>query len=165
MKRKTSGALSAMLFAAGLSLAAAGYAAPVNKHDTHAEHAAPASLQLNAGKKWETDEALRKAMRSIRQAVDASLHQIHENRLSAAGYGTLARKVEGEVGNIVSTCKLEPKADAQLHLVVAELLAGSEQMAGKLKQAKRQDGAVKVIGALEKYATYFDDPGFKPIPH
>ena len=166
MKRKTSGALSTILFAAGLSLAAASHAAaPTHQHDAHADHASPATLQLNAGKKWETDETLRKSMSSIHQAVEASSHEIHENRLKPAGYGALARKVEAEVANIVSNCKLEPKADAQLHLVVADLLEGSEQMAGKIKKAKRQDGAVKVIGALEKYATYFDDPQFKPIAH
>ncbi|MDP1735729.1 MAG: hypothetical protein Q8L44_15345 [Sulfuritalea sp.] len=166
MKQQTSRALGAILFAAGLSLAATGHTAPAeHKHDAHAEHGAPAKLQLNAGKKWETDEALRKSMRSIRQAVEASLHDIHENRMKPAGYGALASKVEGEVGNIVANCKLEPKADAQLHLVVAELLSGAEQMAGKVKKVKREDGAVKVIGALEKYATYFDDPQFKPIAH
>ena len=166
MKRKTSGALSAILLAAGLSLAAASHAAaPAHQHDAHAEQAASATLQLNAGKRWGTDEPLRKAMASIRQSVEASLQDIHENRLKPAGYGALASKVEAEVGNIVSNCKLEPKADAQLHLIVADLLAGSEQMAGKVKKVKRQDGAVKVIGALEKYATYFNDPQFKPIAH
>lgn len=165
MTQKTPGVLHAFLLVAGLSLSAAGLAAPAHKHDAHADHAAPTTLQLNAGKKWATDAPLRKSMESIRQSVEASLHQIHENRLTPAGYGTLARKVEGEVGNIVSNCKLEPKADAQLHLIVADLLAGAEQMAGKVKKAKRQDGAVKVIGALEQYATYFDDPQFKPIAH
>ena len=38
-------------------------------------------------------------------------------------------------------------------------------MAGKQKKVKRMDGAVKVIGALEKYSAYFDDPAFKPIEH
>lgn len=166
MQQQTSRVLSAILFSAGLSFAAAAHAAPAaHKHDAHADHGAPASLQLNAGKKWGTDEALRKSMGSIRQAVEASLHEIHENRLPTAGYGALASKVEGEVANIVANCKLEPKADAQLHLVVADLLAGSDQMAGKVKKAKRQDGAVKVIDALEKYATYFNDPQFKPIAH
>jgi hypothetical protein len=166
MNRKTSGALSAIFLAAGLSLAAASHAAPAaHQHDAHAAHPAPETLQLNEGKKWETDEALRKSMSSIHKAVEASLHDIHENRLKPAGYGALASKVEGEVANIVANCKLEPKADAQLHLVVADLLAGAEQMAGKVKKAKREDGAVKVIGALEKYATYFNDPQFKPISH
>ena len=166
MKRNASGALSAILLAASLSFAVAGHAAPAaHEHDAHADHGTPATLQLNAGKKWGTDEALRKSMGSIRHAVDASLHQIHENRLPPAGYGALASKVEGEVANIVANCKLEPQADAQLHLVVADLLSGAEQMAGKVKKAKRQDGAVKVIGALDKYAAFFDDPQFKPIPH
>ncbi|MDK9703107.1 MAG: hypothetical protein OEL20_08195 [Sulfuritalea sp.] len=166
MQQQTSRALGAILLVAGLSFAAAGHAAPAaHKHDAHADHGAPATLQLNAGKKWETDEALRKSMGSIRQAIDASLHQIHENRLPAKAYGALASKVEGEVANIVANCKLEPKADAQLHLVVADLLSGAEQMAGKVKKAKRQDGAVKVIDALEKYSSYFDDPQFKPIAH
>lgn len=165
MKQKTSAALHTLLFAASIALSSAIFAAPAHKHDAPADHAATTTLQLNAGKKWETDEPLRKAMASIRQSVDASLHQIHENKLTPAGYGKLAHKVEGEVGNIVSNCKLEPQADAQLHLIVADLLAGSEQMAGKIKKAKRQDGAVKVIGALENYATYFDDPQFKPIAH
>ena len=165
MKQKTSPALHAFLFAAGIALSTASFAAPAHKHDSQADHAAATTLQLNAGKKWATDEPLRKSMASIRQAVEASLHQIQENRLTPAGYGKLAHKVEGEVGNIVSNCKLEPQADVQLHLIVADLMAGSEQMAGKVKKAKRQDGAVKVIGALENYATYFDDPQFKPIAH
>lgn len=165
MKRNTSGTLHAIFFAAGLALAATSHAAPTSTHESHAEHGAPASLQLNAGKKWGTDEALRKSMESIRQAIAASLHEIHENRLPVATYGALAGKVEAEVGNIVGNCKLEPRADAQLHLIVADLLAGAEQMAGKAKKARRQDGAVKVIGALEKYAAYFDDPQFKPFAH
>lgn len=166
MQQRTTQILNAILMAASLSFAAAGHAAPAtHKHDAHADHGAQASLQLNAGKKWGTDEALRKSMGSIRQAIEASLHEIHGNRLPAEGYGALASKVEGEVANIVANCKLEPQADAQLHLVVADLLSGSEQMAGKIKKARRQDGAVKVIVALERYATYFDDPQFKPIAH
>lgn len=134
-------------------------------HNHQHEHAVAATLQLNAGQKWETDAALRQAMGNIRQAMAGSLHAIHENRLSKNGYAGLAKKVKNEVGNIVANCKLEPKADAQLHLIVAELLEGAGEMAGKVKTGKRQDGAVRVIGALEKYGQYFADPGFKPIEH
>lgn len=151
---------------AGTSIAATSTAATGHPH----EHgAAPATLQLDAGKKWETDGALRQAMGNIRQTMAAALHDIHENRLSKKGYATLAQKVDKEVGDIVANCKLAPQADAQLHLIVAELLEGAGQMAGKAGAAKRQNsgqnGAVKVIGALEKYAAYFDDAGFKPIAH
>lgn len=165
MKLPTLPPLSALLVAAGLALAGPSHAAPADAHATHAEHGGPASLQLNAGRKWQTDEALRQAMANIRRAVAAALPEIHDKRLPAAGYGSLAKTVDSEVGNIVSHCQLAPAADAQLHLVVADLLAGAEQMAGKPQKAKRRDGALKVIGALEKYAAYFDDPQFTPIAH
>lgn len=155
--------LSALCMAvAGTSLAATTHAGHEHKHE---QSAAAKTLQLNAGKKWETDAALRQAMSNIRQEMAGALHDIHENRLSAKGYGRLAQKVEAEVGNIVANCKLGTKADEQLHIVIADLLGGAERMAGKVKGAKRQNGAVQVIGALEKYATYFDDAGFKPIEH
>ncbi|MBK9446027.1 MAG: hypothetical protein IPO00_08005 [Betaproteobacteria bacterium] len=152
---------------AGASIAAAPAApGPAHKHEHGAATSTPAAtLQLNAGRKWETDAPLRQAMASIRQEMAAALHDIHENRLSAKGYGKLAQKVETEVGNMIANCKLGTQADEQLHIVITDLLGGAERMAGKVKGAKRQNGAVQVIGALEKYATYFDDAGFKPIEH
>lgn len=162
MQRNTLLAIGALC----LSITGTPFAANAEAHNHAHEHgAAAATLQLNAGQKWETDAALRQAMGNIRQAMVGSLHAIHENRLSKSGYAGLAKKVENEVGYIVANCKLEPQADAQLHLIVAELLEGAGEMAGKVKTGKRQDGAVRVIGALEKYGRYFADPGFKPIEH
>lgn len=149
---------------AGTEMSLAASTSAAHEH-AHEDAAAPATLQLNAGQKWATDGALRQAMANIRQTMAASLHAIHEDRLSKKGYVALAKKVEAEVGSIVANCKLELQADAQLHLIVAELLEGAEQMADQAKQVKRQSGAIKVIGALEKYATYFDDAQFKPITH
>lgn len=166
MKRNTRSPLSAILVTAfWLAAPAASHAADGHHHAAH-EHGSPtATLQLDAGKKWGSDEALRSAMGAIRRDMAAALRDIHENRLPASAYGKLAGTVESEVGKIVANCKLAPEADAQLHLIVADLLAGAEQMSGKVKKAKRRDGAVKVIAALENYATYFDDAQFKPLAH
>lgn len=60
---------------------------------------------------------------------------------------------------------LEPKADAQLHLIIADIGEGIEAMEGKAKKVKRQAGAIKVVGALEKYGSFFDHPGWQPIKH
>ena len=153
-----------LLAAAGLALglAASSQAADAHKH----EHgAAPAKLELNNGKKWATDAPLRKGMENIRKLMEASLHDIHEGKLSAAKYGALAKKVNAEVNGIVANCKLDPKADAQLHLVIADILEGVEAMEGKTKKMKRQAGALKVGGALEKYASHFDHPGWQPLKH
>jgi len=155
--------LSALCMAvAGTTLAATTHSGHEHRHD---QGAATQTLQLNAGKKWETDAALRQSMANIRQEMAGALQEIHENRLSAKGYGKLAQKVEAEVGNIVANCKLGTQADEQLHIVIAELVGGAERMAGKINGSKRQKGGVLVLGALEKYATYFDDPGFKPIQY
>lgn len=146
-----------------LSTAPAFAAEPaVHSHD---DAGVPAKLSLDAGKKWASDAPLRKAMANVRNVMDESLDAIHGGKLSAAGYGALAEKIKGEVVYMVSNCKLEPKADAQLHMIIAAMLEGAEAMEGKVKQVKRQDGAVKVIGALENYGSYFDDPSWKPVKH
>jgi hypothetical protein len=161
MKRNTLLVLGAICMTiAGTSVAATTAGGHKHEHGVEA-----AKLQLNAGKKWETDAALRQAMGNIREAMAASLHEIHENKLSKKGYAALAHKVESEVGDIVANCKLGSKADEQLHLIIAELLEGAGEMTGKTKKVKRQSGAVRVIGALEKYGAHFDDAGFKPVAH
>lgn len=153
-----------LLGTAALSLALASSPATAAEH-RHDHGAAPARLELNDGRKWETDAPLRQGMENIRGAMDAALHGIHGNRFSAAQYGALAKKVNGEVSGIVARCKLEPKADAQLHVVIAELIEGVEAMQGKAKPSRREAGAVKVVGALEKYAAHFEHPGWQPLRH
>jgi len=156
--------IRALLTAAGLALglAAGSLAADTHKHD---HGAAPARLELNNGQKWQTDAPLRQGMQNIRGAMEGALHGIHERKFSAAQYGALAKRVNGEVSGIVANCKLEPQADAQLHLVIADLLEGVGVMQGKAKQVKREAGAVKVVGALEKYGAHFEHPGWQPLKH
>jgi len=151
-------AVAATLAMAATPALAAGATA---EHDHHG--AAPAKLTLDHGKKWGTDETLRNGMDRIRAAVEPQLAAAHAGKLSPADYATLAGKVENEVATIVGNCKLEPKADAMLHLVIADLGAGTDTMAGKAKKAKPEQGLVKVAGAVNNYGRYFEHPGFKPI--
>lgn len=162
MKRNILTALTLISLGAATPALAANNAAQDHSHD---HGGAPATLQLNAGKKWETDAPLRKAMGDIRQTIAASLDAIHNNKLPAKDYAAIAHKVETAVGDIVANCKLDKQADDQLHIIVADLLAGAEQMAGKAKQAKPRDGAVKVIVALDNYGKYFNDAGYRPFKH
>lgn len=148
-----------------LSLAATGLAAAEMGAHQHEPGVVLPTLMLNNGKKWTTDAPLRKGMESIRAAMAAALPAIHTNKLSSAKYNALAQKTNNQVTYIVANCKLDPQADAQLHLIIADILSGVEAMQGKTKSIKRQTGAVKVLGALEKYDAYFDHPGWKPIKH
>lgn len=129
----------------------------------HAGH--QAKLVLNDGNKWATDEPLRQGMARIRSDLEAALHDIHEGKLKAAGYKALADQVAAQIAGIVAECKLEPKADAQLHIVIAQMMEGVEAMQGKQKKIKRQAGAVTVLMAIEQYASYFDDRAFQAIKH
>lgn len=142
-----------------MGLVATGMAA--TGHDAHQHGADRVKLTLNEGKKWATDEPLRNGMTRIRTEMQASLPEIHEGKLSGAQYNELAKRVSSEVGGMVAQCKLEPKADAQLHLVIADILEGAEAMQGKVKNVKRQAGALTVLAALEKYASYFDHPNWQ----
>lgn len=155
---------TALLAAATLALALAGapQALAASSHDHgHAAHGQP-TLQLDHGKKWGTDAALRQGMGRIRAAIEARHEGIHANALGAAEYRALGQAIEKQVAYIVANCKLPPEADAQLHIVVAELVAAADALQGKGEAAPRK-GAVRAVAALNDYGRFFDDPGFKPL--
>jgi len=152
------GAVAAGVFAASLAGPVLAQTA-AHSHDA----ATPHKLTLNQGQKWATDEALRNGMGRIRGLVEPRLGDAHGGKLTAAQYRELATQVETEVGGIVANCKLEPKADAMLHLVIADLGEGTDAMAGKTAKLPPAKGLVKVALAVNEYGSHFDHPGFKPI--
>lgn len=152
------GAVAAGVFVASLAGPVLAQTA-AHSHDA----ATPHKLTLNQGHKWATDEALRNGMGRIRGLVEPRLGDAHAGKLTAAQYRELATQVETEVGGIVANCKLEPKADAMLHLVIADLGEGTDAMAGKTAKLPAANGLVKVARAVNEYGSHFDHPGFKPI--
>ena len=161
---KTSNRTSLTAAVAAVAMAAALSAPALAQTATH-DHgaAAPHKLTLNQGRKWTTDEPLRASMGRIRGLVEPQLGAAHAGKLTSAQYRELATQVETEVGGIVANCKLEPKADAMLHLVIADIGAGTDAMAGKDAQTRPALGLVKVAQAVNQYGSHFDHPGFKPI--
>lgn len=131
--------------------------------DVH-QHAAgePAKLALDHGKKWGTDEPLRKSMSEIRKVLAAKQEAIHKGTLTPADYQALAATVDAQVATIIAECKLEPAADANLHLIIAELLAGAQAMQGK-SASQPVAGAVRTAQAVNRYGQYFDHPGWKAL--
>ena len=134
--------------AAAVALALAGPALAAGDAHSHGQ-AGQLELTLNQGQKWPTDEPLRRGMENIRTALAGGMK-----------YAALATKVNGDVAYIVQNCKLEPAADAQLHLVIAEILAGVEALEGKAKGETRRAGAERIARALEAYGEHFDHPGW-----
>lgn len=154
----------------GLLLAAAAFtpvamaAQPAAAEASHAhDEAGTAALRLDNGRKWGTDAPLRTGMTHIKELVAAQLPAAHAGRMSAAQYAALAGKVEVEVGQIVANCKLEPQADAMLHLVIAEIGAGTDAMKGKTPGVRPEQGLARVATAYNDYGRFFQHPGHQPI--
>lgn len=153
--------IATTLSAALLLSTATGNALAENHHHSH-ESGSPAQLVLNNGAKWVTDSNLRKGMEQIRDALAAGLPAIHADKMTAGQYRALAKKINQQTEFIVKHCKLDQKTDAMLHLVLADIMAGTDSMLHD--SSKARPGAEKIMNALDNYAKYFDHPGWQ-APH
>jgi len=131
-----------------------------HSHDT----AAPAQLTLNNGQKWVTDDNLRLGMSRIRDALATELPAIRAGKASVKQYRSLAKKTNEQIEFMVQKCKLEPQADAMLHLLLADIIAGADAMQAK-KGSEARKGAEQIAHALENYGAYFDHPGWHETKH
>lgn len=154
-------ALAPLLLA---SLMFAGTAQAADNPEAHDHGAVPFELQLDNGQKWAIDAPLSKAMGDISASMRQSLEAIHADQLAAPDYAPLARQVNDSVAYMVANCNLPADADAQLHMVIAQLMLGAEKMAGDSAETPRA-GAIQVIQALDAYQHYFDDAAFEPVAH
>lgn len=153
--------LKPALIAAALSLTmgnVVGQTAPP-EHET----AAHATLELNAGQKWETDAPLRQGMANIHNVVSTALPAAQSGKMTSVEYDTFANDVTGQITYIVQNCKLEPKADAQLHVLLADIMSGLSIAKGEGKNQDRAQGVVKVAQSVNNYGKYFDQADLRPI--
>lgn len=155
--KKIAAALSA---AALLSVGAQSVLA--QDHDHSHEATGSAQLTLNKGQKWATDDNLRQGMSRIRDALAAGFPAIQAGKTTAEQYRTLAQKTNDQIAFMVRNCKLNPDADAMLHLVLADIIAGADAMQGK-NVHEAHKGAEKIAHALDNYSTYFDHPDWHGV--
>ena len=138
-----------------LALAVSGPASAATEH-SHASHGAAAlQLTLANGQKWPTDEPLRRGMSEMRSMLVTSLGRIHAGQFTSADYAALADRVQAQVDDVTANCKLPEEADAQLHIVLAEIIEGIDVIK---TGADRLRGAMRVVLALEAYGRNFDHP-------
>ncbi|MBP6508537.1 MAG: hypothetical protein KA257_13315, partial [Opitutaceae bacterium] len=93
-------------------------------HEPAHDHGA-AALALNDGQRWATDEPLRLGMQRIRDAVALQLPAGNLPALPPAQAKALAHTVEENVTYLIQNCRLEPAADANLHVIINDLMAGT----------------------------------------
>ncbi|MBP9644652.1 MAG: DnrO protein, partial [Pseudoxanthomonas sp.] len=104
--------------------------------------------------RWAADANLSHGMAQVRASVEALGHAEH-GHMGPGQVVVLARTMDGYIGDILATCKLDPNADAALHGVLAQLLRGTDA----LKQGESLPVALATMRqALEQYPRLFDDP-------
>lgn len=147
---------------AALALAGSPQSRAADPHHHHqGSTAASSQLKLDHGKKWATDEPLRRGMSAIREAVHGAPAPLHKGTAKPEAYAALGQRLEGEVGRIVKECKLPPAADEQLHLVVADVIAGADGMKSAKDGKAGRAALIQVDAALKAYGKHFDHPGWK----
>ena len=117
-------------------------------------------LTLDAGKKWQGNDELRKAMGEIRVAMSSRLGEIHENKLPTEAYKVLATSVQGQVDYMIEHCDLPEAEDEQLHIVVNQIVEGIDEME---EGSQPRNGAVKIVQAHNTYGKYFKHQGWQPL--
>lgn len=125
-------------------------------------HTSAVEIKLDNGKKWPTDEVLRRGMGEIRIAMADALTPIHQNEFSAGAYEALAARVQAQVDYIIASCQLPEQADLQLHIILEQMLDGLPAMKATTGQAQ---GAAKIVQALDLYGAHFDHAGWQPLAH
>lgn len=125
----------------------------------HAEHGTM-HLELDHGRLWATDAPLREGMERVHAAVVKQADV--QGGLNAAQATTLAAGVEDGIVFMVQHCKLEPKADANLHILLERLSAAATAVKANPKAA---NGLPQMLEVLDTYPRYFNHPGWKAIAH
>lgn len=161
-RKSTRQILAAVALALPLAAATPGVAAESAHEHSHSD-TARAAMQLNQGQKWGIDAPLRQGMNAIHGDVSTALNQIHDGKMSVADYDALAGKVNTQFLYIVENCKLEPEPDAQLHIVLGNIMQGLEAVKGKATGQDRADGVVKIAQTLNTYGDFFEHEGWKAI--
>lgn len=130
-----------------------------HKHDA----AMHTKLELNDGKKWGSDEPLRQAMNNIRSSVETALPTIHSGKFTPAQYDALGKEITGQIAFMVKNCKLDPKADEQLHMLIGAMVSGVDTATARQSKQKRARGVQKIADALNNYGKYFDHPDWQAL--
>jgi hypothetical protein len=148
----------AILRLAGIATGLISLVAPVyaDQHTHDAHSAAPA---LEQGRKWATDEVLRRGMDGIRQAILANREAIEKEHLGVQDYQRLAAAVNKDAADIVKNCKLSKEVDSAFHsIVLADLMQSTELMQVSPKAQVQRAGAFGVLQSLRHYGEYFHHP-------
>jgi hypothetical protein len=141
-----------------------GHDHPAHEHAHHTDGVARDSPVMGPadGGLWPTDAPLRTGMARVHKAL-VQAHAAQDGAgLDRAGAAALAGEVRAAVAYMVANCQLEPAADADLHLLIGQMLAAVE----RAEQAPGDPAGVPALHAtVEAYGAHFDHPGLHDEAH
>ncbi len=132
------------------------------EHTHHHEEKKQGAIvpQLNHGKLWATDSSLRQGMERVRDAAllayKASINGAPNKEAAAA----LASSIDDALAFMFEHCRLEPGADANLHILLEQLMRASDSLK---KNPDSTEGLLEVFEVLKVYPHYFEHTGWKPV--
>lgn len=125
----------------------------------HGQHGM-SELVLNDGKRWATDAPLRQGLERVRNAVAPIVAASAARPLTKDEATALSGAIKDQVQFLVENCKLEPKADAALHVLLNDFLQGADALAA---DPASKAALERVVKALELYPQYFDHQNWQPL--
>ncbi|PKH85296.1 hypothetical protein [Colwellia sp. Bg11-28] len=129
---------------------------------SHGHASTEQGMQLDQGKKWPIDASLHLGMSKIKASIEENISEIHHNQFTDAQYKSLAEKVDAQLAYLFEHCKLPADADAQLHILLFDMMQASKQMQSS---DNPRAGAITAIKSLQKYPHYFDDKEWQSLQH
>lgn len=118
---------------------------------SHAHQHAPASHgDATPEQGWPTDAPLRLGMEAM---LDALVVAVRDQGDGA----TLAADLRRQVDLLFANCKLDPAADAALHVLIVELLDSAQRLEAGATPAEEHDA---LNATLQRYGQQFQHPGW-----
>lgn len=125
-------------------------------HQHHDQKSKSLELVLNNGKKWNSDAPLRRGMNKIHKLVKENLVKIENEKMEDQDFSNLANKVQANLDSIFKNCKLEPEADAQLHIILSQIMKAKMNLSKNNSPKKKAKAVHQIISAYESYLKYFE---------
>lgn len=132
-------------------VAAEGMGSHEHKHG-HNLSAAGSRANLNNGKKWKSDATLKKNMIAMHKEFDSLHSKFESNKATENDFKSMQATTQKSLDDIFKNCKLEPKADATLHEVLAQLMAAKEKLE---KESSQAEGLKQMQNGFEMFHQYF----------
>lgn len=113
--------------------------------------------------KLPTDEAVRTAMKAVRDLTLNAHTPVTHRRMPPADARTFHARIKAALARIDTETTLAGPARDEIAALARDILAGAAAVAGADPATPPIDGLIAIDGALARYAERFEHPGWQPL--